>query len=77
MKKKYTIGVIPGDGIGRDVIRAAQVVLDAVNETTTTFEMDFRRMDTGDAAIAKYGEPFPKETLDGIGQTDAAGAGQG
>ena len=34
MKKKYKIGVIPGDGIGRDVIRAAQIVLDAVNEVS-------------------------------------------
>lgn len=71
MKKKYRIGVIPGDGIGRDVIKAAQVVLDAVNETAATFAMEFRRMDTGDAAIAKYGDPFPKETFEGIGQTDA------
>jgi isocitrate/isopropylmalate dehydrogenase len=71
MKKRYRIGVIPGDGIGRDVIKAAQIVLDAVNETATTFEMAFRRMDTGDAAVAKYGDPFPKETFDGIAQTDA------
>ena len=28
-------------------------------------------MDTGDAAVAKYGDPFPKETFEGIGQTDA------
>jgi isocitrate/isopropylmalate dehydrogenase len=71
MKKKYRIGVIPGDGIGRDVIRAAQCVLDAVNETAPTFELEFRPMDTGDAAVAKYGDPFPKETFEGIGQTDA------
>ena len=71
MKKQYIIGVIPGDGIGRDVIKAAQIVLDAVNDTATTFRMEFRRMDTGDAAVAKYGDPFPKETFEGIGQTDA------
>jgi isocitrate/isopropylmalate dehydrogenase len=71
MKKKYRIGVIPGDGIGRDVIKAAQIVLDAVKATATTFDMEFRRMDTGDAAVAKYGDAFPKETFEGIGQTDA------
>ena len=71
MKKRYRIGVIPGDGIGRDVIRAAKIVLDAVNDTAATFELEFRRMDTGDAAIAKYGDPFPKETFEGIAQTDA------
>lgn len=70
-KKQYRIGIIPGDGIGRDVIRAAQIVLDAINETSTTFTMDFKKMDTGDAAVAKYGNPFPKETLDGIAETNA------
>jgi len=71
MKKKYQIGVIPGDGIGRDVIRAAQIVLDTVNEVAGTFELEFLRMDTGDAAVAKYGDPFPKETIEGIGKTNA------
>ena len=70
-KKRYRIGIIPGDGIGRDVIKAARIVLDAINETSRTFALDFKPMDTGDAAVAKYGRPFPKETLDGIAATDA------
>ena len=70
-KKQYRIGIIPGDGIGRDVIGAAQIVLDAINETSKTFTMEFKRMDTGDAAVAKYGSPFPKETLEGIAETNA------
>jgi isocitrate/isopropylmalate dehydrogenase len=72
MKKKYKIGIIPGDGIGRDVIRAARIVLDTVNEESRGFSLDFLRMDTGDAAVAKYGDPFPKETLEGMKQTNAA-----
>jgi isocitrate dehydrogenase (NAD+) len=71
MKKKYMIGVIPGDGIGRDVIKAAQIVLDKVNQVAGTFEMEFRHMVTGDAAVAKYGDAFPTETFEGIGQTNA------
>lgn len=71
MKKKYKIGIIPGDGIGRDVIKAAQIVLDTVNDAAEEFTLDFMKMDTGEAAVAKYGDPFPKETIDGIGQTDA------
>lgn len=71
MKKKYKIGIIPGDGIGRDVIKAAQIVLDTVNDTAEEFTLDFMKMDTGEAAVAKYGDPFPKETIDGIEQTDA------
>ena len=71
MKKKYIIGVIPGDGIGRDVIKAARIVLDKVNQTAGTFEMEFRPMVTGDAAVAQYGDAFPRETFEGIAQTDA------
>ena len=71
MKKKYKIGIIPGDGIGRDVIKAAQIVLDTVNDAAEEFTLDFMKMDTGEAAVAKYGDPFPKETIDGIAQTDA------
>lgn len=71
MKKRYRIGVIPGDGIGRDVIKAAQIVLDTVNEVSREFSLDFLGMDTGDAAVAKYGDPFPRETVEGIKQTNA------
>ncbi len=71
MDKKYTIGIIPGDGIGRDAIKAAQIVLDTVNEVSKSFSLEFKNMITGAAAFEKYKDPFPKETLDGIAQTDA------
>jgi isocitrate/isopropylmalate dehydrogenase len=71
LKKKYRIGIIPGDGIGRDVIKAAKIVLETVKDVAVTFTMDFISMDAGEAAVAKYGNPFPQETIDGIKQTDA------
>ena len=71
MKKTYKIGIIPGDGIGRDVIKAAQIVLNAVNEGAKTFSLDFLRMETGETAVAKYGSPLPKETMEGIAKTNA------
>jgi 3-isopropylmalate dehydrogenase len=42
-----------------------------VNDTAEEFTLDFMKMDTGEAAVAKYGDPFPKETIDGIAQTNA------
>ena len=71
MKKKFKIGVIPGDGIGRDVIKAARIVLNTVNDLADEFALDFMDMDTGDAAVEKYGNPFPRETVDGVAKTDA------
>ncbi|MFC1798319.1 isocitrate/isopropylmalate family dehydrogenase, partial [Thermodesulfobacteriota bacterium] len=71
MGKQYKIGIIPGDGIGRDAIKAAQIVLNTVNDVSKEFSMDFVHMDTGDAAVAKYGDAFPQETIEGISQSDA------
>lgn len=71
MKRKYKIGIIPGDGIGKDVIKAATIVLEAVNDVAEEFVLEFSRMCTGDEAIAKYGNPYPQETVDGIKQTNA------
>jgi len=71
MKKRYVIGIIPGDGIGNDVIQATQIVLDTIQEVAGSFELEFRPMDTGERAVAKYGDPFPPETVEGIKKTDA------
>jgi len=69
--KTYTIGVIPGDGIGRDTIRATQIVLDTVNDLSQNYALKFKPMITGEAAFEKYGDPFPEVTKSGIAETDA------
>jgi isocitrate/isopropylmalate dehydrogenase len=71
MKRRYTIGIIPGEGIGRDVIRAARRVLVAVNEASIDFALDFKDMDTGAPAVERYGNPFPPETFNGMKETRA------
>jgi isocitrate dehydrogenase (NAD+) len=70
-KKRYRIGIIPGDGIGRDVIRAAGIVLDALKDIAGTFTLDLVDLDAGAAAVAKYGNPFPLEIAEEIRKTDA------
>jgi isocitrate dehydrogenase (NAD+) len=70
-KKRYTLGIIPGDGIGRDVVGAAQRVLDTINEMAETFTLDFLNLDAGESAMEKYGNPFPQETFDGIKKAHA------
>jgi isocitrate/isopropylmalate dehydrogenase len=71
MKKNYKIGIIPGDGIGRDVIKAAAIVLATVHDVARDFTLEFKPMDTGETAVAKYGHFLPKETMEGIAQTNA------
>ncbi len=71
MKKTYRIGIIPGDGIGRDVVGATMIVLERLNDLSETFRMDFTPMDAGQSAVEKYGDPFPEITRQGIAQMDA------
>lgn len=71
MSKPTTIGIIPGDGIGRDVIRAARIVLDAITARFADIEFDYREMEVGEAAVARHGSAFPEATRDGIAGCDA------
>lgn len=59
---KYNIAVIPGDGIGPDIVREAKKVLDAVGKK---FGHEFIYTDVlmGGIAIDITGVPLPDETL--------------
>ncbi|AZH25847.1 isocitrate/isopropylmalate dehydrogenase family protein [Haloplanus aerogenes] len=59
------IAVIPGDGIGHEVVPATLRVLDAVVE----FEYD--HVEAGDAVAERTGEPLPAETLEAVTNADA------
>src|SRR5262247_3641465 len=66
----YRIAVLPGDGIGQEVIPEAIRVLEAVGKGTgATFE--FERGLVGGAAIDATGEPLPPSTLRLCEQSDA------
>jgi len=41
MKRQYRIGIIPGDGIGRDVVEASLIVLEGLNGLMTDVELEF------------------------------------
>jgi len=60
-----TIAVVPGDGIGREVVPVAVDVLDAVGE------FEFVHADAGDAVKAETGEALPDETYDTVADADA------
>lgn len=70
-KERYKIGIMPGDGTGRDVIKAATIVLEIVKDLAKEYVLDFTHLDAGESAFEKYGESFPKVTRDGIAQSDA------
>ena len=62
----YRICLLPGDGIGPEVIAQAERVLRAL-----PLELDFVYGEIGYAAYQKLGTPLPDETLEKVRTTDA------
>ena len=67
---KYNIAVIPGDGIGPEVINEAIKVLDAVGGKYG-HEFNYTQVLAGGAAIDETGECLPQETIDIAKKSDA------
>ena len=61
MKKEFKIALLPGDGIGPEIVGGAVKVLDAV---TARFghRFDYTHALVGAAAIDTTGDPYPAET---------------
>ena len=64
------IALIPGDGIGPDIISQALKVLDAVSRKYDV-KFDFEEVLMGGVAIDKTGVPLPEESLDICKNSDA------
>jgi 3-isopropylmalate dehydrogenase len=67
---RLKITVLPGDGIGPEVTREAVRVL---REVAGLYELElaFEERAIGGAAIERYGNPLPRETLDACLASDA------
>ncbi|RWZ60857.1 3-isopropylmalate dehydrogenase [Halobacillus fulvus] len=67
--KKHIV-LLPGDGIGPEVTKAAKGVLEAVAERYQhTFS--FENQDIGGAAIDQQGTPLPEDTVEACKKADA------
>lgn len=62
MSKQYKIAVLPGDGIGPEVMKEAVRILEAVGKTHG-FSTDLTWADVGGIAIDNHGHPLPDSTL--------------
>ncbi|MBO6109385.1 MAG: NAD-dependent isocitrate dehydrogenase, partial [Methanobrevibacter sp.] len=65
-KNKYQIAVVPGDGIGKEVMEAAIYILDSLD-----IDFDYVYGEAGDECLEKNGTALPDETLDIIRNADA------
>jgi len=64
---KYKIAMLPGDGIGKDVMDAAQIVLNAIG-----LDAEYIYGDIGWEFWKKEGNPLPERTIEILKETDCA-----
>ena len=67
---KANIVLIPGDGIGPEIVGEAKKVLDHV-AAKFGHEFCFTEIDMGGCSIDKYGEPLTEKNLETARQSDA------
>jgi len=65
-KDRYQIAIVPGDGIGREVMEATLFVLDSLG-----IDFDYVYGEAGDECLEKTGTALPAETLEIIRNADA------
>lgn len=70
MKKEYNITLLPGDGIGPEVIHEAVKVLDAVAKNSN-FSIIYNQQHAGGAAIDAFGDPMPDNVIEVCKNSDA------
>ncbi len=63
---KYRIAVLPGDGVGVEVMEAARIVLDKIH-----FDAEYVEGDIGWEFWCKEGDPLPERTISLLKDTDA------
>ena len=64
---RYHIAVLPGDGVGNDVMDAAKIILDTVN-----LDAEYIHGDIGWEFWKKEGNPLPDRTIEMLKETDCA-----
>ena len=69
--KKYRIVVIPGDGIGPEIVNATVEILEKLQSLSGNFKLDFEFHEAGAAFYLKSGEAISPGTLKAIKEANA------
>jgi 3-isopropylmalate dehydrogenase len=71
MGSSKRVAVVPGDGIGREVIPAVRRVLDAVADRRDGPDFEFAEGEAGDETKERTGTALPNETRELVAEADA------
>ncbi|KDR83967.1 hypothetical protein GALMADRAFT_236517 [Galerina marginata CBS 339.88] len=69
--KSFRVVVLPGDGIGPEVVAEAIKVLELISEKSPDFELKLESHIFGGCAIDSLGDPLPASTLKACQEADA------
>jgi isocitrate dehydrogenase (NAD+) len=69
--KTYKIAVLPGDGVGPEVVDATVNILKAIEKKAGTYKLDFSLGEAGFNCISKYGTNVPNKTIEMLKTTIA------
>jgi tartrate dehydrogenase/decarboxylase/D-malate dehydrogenase len=69
--RTYRIAIVPGDGIGKEVIPAGRKVLEAVARAGDAFQFEFESLDWGSDYFRTHGSMMPADGLEILTRFDA------
>lgn len=70
--KEYTIAMLPGDGVGPELLDSFSTVLQCLQSRSGKARYTLVKYPFGKAALEQYDSALPDETLQGIKRADAA-----
>ena len=71
MKNRFSIAVLPGDGIGPDVVAEAVAVLRAVESRAPEVSFTLEEFSVGAGEYLRSGDPLPPATFERVKEFDA------
>jgi 3-isopropylmalate dehydrogenase len=69
--KTFRIALLPGDGVGLEVVPAAVRVLNAVESRTAGLKLAYEKLSVGAAEYLRSGDPLPPATFERLREFDA------
>jgi len=70
-RQRYQIALIPGDGIGVEVIAAGKQVLEHLAKCLNTFDLEFKDFEWSSAYYKKHGRYLPDDALEQVKKFNA------
>lgn len=69
--KTFQIALVPGDGVGAEVVGATREVLEALAKKGGDLNLEFTEYLAGKIAYEKAGDSLPADTIKGVAASDA------